>query len=280
MEKVWFITGASSGLGKSLAEAVLTQGGRVVITGRRERELQDISEQYPHQCLPIAFDMTDTQAMHAAVREAKRHFGRIDVVVSNAGEGLLGALEECTEEQIRRNIEVNFTAPTLLTKAVLPLLREQGSGHLIYTGAAAAIANYPGFSVYGGAKAATELLAESVALEIAPLGIFVTVVLPGPFRTGFVANSVEKATESLEAYAPTSGKFGMILSKMDGRQAGDPDRAAKAIIAATEAEKPPFRLVLGKYATDKVRKKSANILAELDVWESVGVPTDFPRGLV
>jgi NAD(P)-dependent dehydrogenase (short-subunit alcohol dehydrogenase family) len=278
MEKVWFITGASSGFGRSLAEAVLAQGAKAVITGRREAELQEIADAFPHQCLPITFDVTDTRAMQAAVSEAKRHFGRIDVVVSNAGQGLLGALEECTEAQIRRNIEVNFTAPTLLTKAVLPSLREQGSGHLVYMGAAAAIANYPGFSVYGGAKAATELLAESVALEVAPLGIFVTVVIPGPFRTGFVANSVERVADSLEAYAPTSGKFGVVLSKMDGRQAGDPDRAAQAIIAATQTEKPPFRLVLGKYATEKIRKKSASVLAELDTWEAIGVPTDFPRG--
>jgi short-subunit dehydrogenase len=285
MEKTWFITGASSGLGKSLAEAVLTQGGRVVITGRRQDALQEIADNFPHQCLPIAFDITDTDALYASVAEARRHFGQVDVVVSNAGQGLLGALEACTEAQIRHNIEVNFTAPTLLTKAFLPLLRAQGSGHFIYTGAAAAIANYPGFAVYGGAKAGIELLAESVALEVAPLGIAVTVVLPGPFRTGFVANSIEYAsetvteipTETTAAYASTSGKFATIISKMDGRQAGDPERAAQAIIAATEAEKPPFRLVLGKYATDKVRKKSESVLKELAAWEAVGVPTDFPR---
>ena len=277
MENVWFITGASSGLGKSLAEAVLAAGARAIITGRSEADLLEIAERYPHQCLPLVFDITDTKAMQDALLEAKRTYGKIDIIVSNAGQGLLGALEDCTEAQIRRNIEVNFTAPTLLTKAALPILREQNSGHLIYIGAAAAISNYPGFAVYGGAKAATELLAESVALEVAPFGVFVTVVLPGPFRTNFIARSLQRTQENTDAYAVTSGKFGTILGKMDGRQAGDPDKAAQAIIAVTQSEKPPLRLVLGKYATDKVRKKSASVLSELENWEATGVPTDFVR---
>ena len=274
--KTWFITGASSGFGRALAAAVIAHGHQVAVTARDVSQVEDFVEDYPLQVRAYALDVLQPESIRQAVAEARRDFGRLDVVVNNAGYGLIGALEECSEEQMLRNIETNLTGPLRVMRAALPIFREQRGGHFINMGAAAAISNYAGFSVYGGAKAGMELASEAVAAEAAPFGVKVTIVIPGPFRTDFITRSLDRADQSVPEYAVTAGKFRGFLEKVDGKQPGDPAAAAQAIIQAVESDKPPFRLVLGKYAYQKARRQLDRLRAELDGWETVGLPTDYP----
>lgn len=258
-----------------MAAAVIAHGDRVAVTARDVSKVEDFVEDFPLQAKAYALDVTQPASITAAVGEAQRDFGSLDVVVNNAGYGLIGALEECSDEQMLRNIETNLTGPLRVMRAALPGFRAQGSGHFINIGAAAAISNYAGFSVYGGAKAGMELASEAVAAEAGPFGVKVTIVIPGPFRTEFIARSLDRASAPVAAYAATAGKFLSFLEKVDGKQPGDPAAAAQAIIAAVESAKPPFRLVLGKYAYQKARRQLDKERAELDAWETVGLPTDF-----
>ncbi|WP_009965194.1 oxidoreductase [Verrucomicrobium spinosum] len=266
--KTWFITGCSSGFGRSIAEAALAAGHRVIATARDLRSIAGIECE---TCRVLTLDVTDP----ANIREAIAEAGSFDVLVNNAGYGLLGAVEECDDDQIRRSVEMNFLGPLNVIRAALPMLRSQKSGHIINISAAAAISNYPGFGIYGGAKAALEFMSESLRLELAPLGIHVTLVEPGPFRTNFVTRSLEKASQPLADYDGTSGKFGRLIASMNGKQPGDPARAAKAILAITAVESPPLRLVLGKYANDKARRRAADLEKERSAWETIGLPTEF-----
>lgn len=275
--KTWFITGASSGFGRSLALALLQEGEQVALTARDEDKLADLVDDFPLQARAWTLDVTKPATIERALAEARAHFGRLDVVVSNAGYGLLGALEECSDEQIVRNIETNLLGPLRVMRAALPGFRAQGGGHFINLGAAASVSNYAGFAVYGGAKAGMELASEAVAAEGAGCGVKVTVVIPGPFRTDFISRSLDRAESSppVPEYTATVGRFASFLAKVDGRQPGDPAAAARAIMAVAAAEKPPFRLVLGHYAYQKYRKHLDKVRAELDAWESVGLETDF-----
>ena len=274
--KTWFITGASSGFGRALAAAVIAHGHQVAVTARDVSQVEDFVEDYPLQVRAYALDVLQPESIRQAVAEARRDFGRLDVVVNNAGYGLIGALEECSEEQMLRNIETNLTGPLRVMRAALPVFREQRGGHFINMGAAAAISNYAGFSVYGGAKAGMELASEAVAAEAAPFGVKVTIVIPGPFRTDFISRSLDRAEQSVPEYAVTAGKFRGFLEKVDGKQPGDPAAAAQAIIQAVESDKPPFRLVLGKYVYQKARRQLDRLRGELDGWEPVGLATDYP----
>jgi NAD(P)-dependent dehydrogenase (short-subunit alcohol dehydrogenase family) len=273
--RVWFITGCSSGFGLALATRVLARGQRVIATARDPRVLAELAGRYPELCRVLPLDVTDTAQVKAAVATGLEAFGRLDVVVSNAGYGLLGAFEELGEEQIARNFATNFFGALAVIRAALPIFRAQKSGHFVNISAAAAIANYPGFSIYGAAKMALEGVSESLAAELKPLGIKVTIVQPGPFRTGFISRSLEPAGSHLPDYDRTSGSFSRLLRSMDGKQPGDPDKAAEAILAVVESEKPPLRLVLGKYAHDKVRKKISDAEQERAAWEAIGLATNF-----
>ena len=277
--RVWLITGCSSGLGLSLAALVLARGERVIATARRPAEIGGLIAGYPETCRVLALDVTNSSQVKAAVAEGAAAFGRLDVLVNNAGYGLVGAFEELGEEQIARSFETNFFGALAVIRAALPILRAQGSGHIVNISAAAVISNYAGFSIYGAGKWALEGVSESLAAELKPLGIKVTIVQPGPFRTGFIARSLERAENHIADYDRTSGKFLRFLESMEGRQPGDPDKAAEAIVAAVESGSPPLRLVLGKYANDKVRNKLAATAGERAVWEHVGLPTDFPPNL-
>ncbi|MCX6951822.1 MAG: SDR family NAD(P)-dependent oxidoreductase [Verrucomicrobia bacterium] len=197
------------------------------------------------------------------------------MVVNNAGYGLIGALEECDDEQIARNFETNFFGALRVIRAALPILRAQRRGNFVNISAAAVIANYPGFSIYGATKWALEGASEALAAEVRPLGLKVTIVQPGPFRTEFVSRSLERATGHVPDYDVSSGKFRRLLETMSGRQPGDPIKAADAIIDAVASENPPLRLVLGKYANDKARRKLASAARELDAGGAAGLATDF-----
>lgn len=272
---VWFITGCSSGLGQVLAAELLIRGRRVIATARDGATLRDLAGHFPETCKALTLDVSDAARVKAAVREAADAFGRLDVVVNNAGYGLVGAFEEISAAQMERNFAVNFFGALDVIRAALPILRAQGSGHIVNISAAAVISNYAGFSIYGAAKWALEGVSESLAAELRPLGINVTIVQPGPFRTGFISRSLERAENQIAAYDRTSGKFLRFLETMSGRQPGDPGKAAEAIIAAVESAAPPLRLILGKYANGKARKKSCDAEKERAAWEHVGMSTDF-----
>ncbi len=273
--RTWFITGCSSGFGAALAEAALARGHRVAATARDSAALDALAARYPETCRVLALDVTDASQVGAPVRQAHDAFGQLDVVVNNAGYGLIGAFEELSPEQIARNFETNFFGALTVIRAALPILRAQGSGHIVNISAAAVISNYAGFSIYGATKWALEGVSESLAAELKPLGIKVTIVQPGPFRTDFIARSMEHAEHRIAAYDRTSGKFQRLLESMAGKQPGDPAKAAEAIIAAVESDAPPLRLVLGKYANDKVRRKAVEMEKERAAWEHIGLPTDF-----
>lgn len=271
--KICLVTGSSSGFGRAIVEAALAAGHRVIATARDIRSIADLERE--GRCHLMTLDVTDAAGIPHVIREAAQIWGSIDVVVNNAGYGLIGAVEECGDEQIRRNFETNFFGPVNVVRAALPLLRARKSGCIVNISAAAAIANYAGFGIYGAAKAALEMMSESLRIELAPLGIRVMLVQPGPFRTDFISRSLERAGQRLEDYDRTSGTFARFLETMDGKQPGDPERAAKAIIAAVESEAPPLRLILGKYANGKARRRSADAEKERTAWEHAGLPTDF-----
>ena len=273
--RVWLITGCTRGIGLALGLAALARGQRVVATGRQPSDLAHLAERFPETCRVLAIDVTDSSQVKSAVAEAVGAFGRLDVVVNNAGYGLIGAFEELGAEQIARNFDTNFFGALEVIRATLPFLRAQGSGHIVNISAAAAISNYAGFSIYGATKWALEGVSESLAAELKPLGIRVTIVRPGPFRTDFIGRSLDRPMSHLADYDRTSGKFLRLLESMAGQQPGDPGKAAEAIIAAVESDTPPLRLVLGKYANDKARRKLADAENELAAWEHVGLSTDF-----
>ncbi|MBW4694169.1 MAG: SDR family NAD(P)-dependent oxidoreductase [Lyngbya sp. HA4199-MV5] len=273
--KVWLITGSSTGFGRSLAEAVLKHGSRLIATARKPEQLDDLVKQYPDRVKAIWLDVTQPQSIREAVEAAIATFGRIDVLVNNAGYGLIGALEEVSDAQIQRNFDTVLFGSINMMRAVLPIMRQQQSGHIINMSAIAGFTNELGFSIYGGAKFALEGVSEAVYGEVAPLGIKVTIVEPGPFRTDFIGRSLDRAEHSMEAYQPTVGKFLQFLNTIEGSQPGDPDKAAQAIIQVVNAENPPLRLVLGRYAYSKFREKIESLTQELNEWEAIAANTDF-----
>lgn len=273
--RVWLITGCSSGFGRALAEQVLQRGHRLIATARDISTLAELVAQFPETCRALTLDVTNAAQVKSVVAESAGAFGQLDVVVNNAGYGLIGALEECDDEQIWRNFNTNLFGALRVIRAALPILRPQKRGHIINLSAAAAISNYAGFSIYGGAKCALEGVSEALALEVQSLGIKVTLVEPGPFRTDFISRSLDRGTKPIADYEASSGKFAAFLEKVNGSQPGDPVKAAQAIIHITETDRAPLRFVLGKYANDKALKQLEVRRRELDAWKEVGLPTDF-----
>jgi NAD(P)-dependent dehydrogenase (short-subunit alcohol dehydrogenase family) len=273
-EKVWLITGCSSGFGRALAEAALERGDRVVATARDTASLLELAARWPGTAHLAELDVTDAVRCNAVVEEAVRVFGRLDVLVNNAGYGLVGAVEEATPEQIERNFAVNFFGPLALMRAALPHFRAAKAGHILNISAAAAIANYAGFGIYGAAKCALEGVSESLALEGRSFGLKVTLVQPGPFRTDFISRGLERTQPILPEYEASSGKFAKFLATIDGKQPGDPVRAAQAMLRVVDAERPPQRLVLGRYALEKSRRTLAQREAELKAWEESSLGAD------
>jgi NAD(P)-dependent dehydrogenase (short-subunit alcohol dehydrogenase family) len=275
--KTLLITGASTGFGRSLAKEALERGHQVALAVRNPESVADLVAQFPAKAHSIGFDLTNLPDAERAVAETVEQFGTLDVLINNAGYGLLAALEESTDEQLARNLETNFTGPFRLIRAALPVMRGQKSGHVITMSAIAAYANHPGFAVYGGAKAALDAACDAASQEVAPLGIKFTQVIPGPFRTDFIGRSLDHGPR-IPDYEGTVGKFGGFLSKMEGKQPGDPAKAAAAILDLMDAEKPPFRLLIGGYAHTIFAKNLAAQDAEMKAWKEKGLPTDFAPG--
>ncbi len=273
-QKTWFITGCSSGMGAALARAALARGDFVILTARNIGPLAGFPA-HPNS-LALELDVTQPEQIRASLAAAIAARGRLDGIVNNAGAGLLGALEDCTSEEIAACMAVNFHGPVRIMQAAAPLLRAQGGGHVVNISAAAAISNYPGFSIYGAAKAALEAASESYRAELAPYGVKVTLVQPGPFRTPFTGRSLRRTARQSPAYEGTAGKFSALLAKMDGRQPGDPDKAAQAIVRMVHEGRAPMRLVLGSYARRKALDTAALRLRELDDTEPLSAGTEFP----
>ena len=275
---VWFITGASKGFGHALAEAVLAHGQRVVVTSRRVKDVQLLANQWPDRVLAAELDVTNADAARAVVRQAIERFGRIDVVVNNAGFGHVGAIEELSDEELRQQLDVDLFGVINVTRAALPQLRKQRAGHFVQMSSLNGVEVLPGAASYVASKFAIEGFSETLAAEVAPLGIKVTIVQPAPFRTNFLSDESAKWSRPITDYAETVGKARETLRSMNGKQPGDPKRAALAIIRAVEADTPPLRLPLGKMATEHIRATLGSRLEELDAWAKVSAAADFPAG--
>lgn len=269
--RVWFITGASTGFGRKLAEAVLAKGDRVAATARREETVADLVKQYPDHARAIRLDVTDLAQVKASVQAAIGAFGRIDVLVNNAGYGLVGTVEEVSDAQIRHQFETNLFGLLNVTRAVLPLLREQKSGHILNVTSLGGQVSFPTFGMYHGTKYAIEGISESLAQEVAPFGIKVTIVEPGGFKTDFGTRSLARA-ERIPAYQPV---YETLLKAFESAVYGDPARAVQAMIQVVEAAEPPLRLALGADALHVIRAKLNSELEEYKRWESVTVATAF-----
>jgi NAD(P)-dependent dehydrogenase (short-subunit alcohol dehydrogenase family) len=272
-EKRWLVTGCGSGFGREIAAEALRRGHRVVVTSRSLDGLEELAAGVGDRCRLMQLDVTD-EDLEEKARQAAALFGGIDVLVNNAGCALVGALEECSMDEVRANMETNFFGPLRLMRALLPELRRGGGGHIVNMSAAAAIANYPGFAAYGAAKAALEFASEAVRAEAGSLGVKVTLIEPGPFRTGFIGRNLSEAGRVLPEYAGTSGRFREMLRRMDGKQVGDPRRAAAFIVDLVEEGHSAFRVPLGKYALKKQRDRAAALLRDAEAVEERAAATD------
>jgi NAD(P)-dependent dehydrogenase (short-subunit alcohol dehydrogenase family) len=271
--KIWFVTGISRGLGRELAKSILAKGD-VVIGTTRDGDSALPSLSHNLHVLPLELPLAN-QAKRAIVRAHALH-GRLDVVVNNAGYGLLGAIEEVGAAEVQRVFDVNFFGPLQVIQAALPFLRAQRRGHIVNISSIAGLAPLSGSGIYAATKFALEGLSESLAQEVGPLGIRVTLVEPGAFRTDFLsAQSIHNAARSIAAYAETSGKTVHYLHAIAGKQPGDPVQAARAIIEAVEAKEPPLHLVLGSDALRRARAKFQDLSEEIDRWEQLSLSTDF-----
>jgi NAD(P)-dependent dehydrogenase (short-subunit alcohol dehydrogenase family) len=275
-DRVWFVTGASSGFGRAISQAVVDRGHRLVAATRTRGAAQELVDQHPDRSLAIALDVTNAAASRAAFSEAIARFGRVDVVVNNAGYGHVGAVEELTDAELRQQLEVNLFGVINVTRAALPHLRRQRSGHFVQMSSLNGVEGLAGGGYYAASKFAIEGLSESLADEVAPLGIRVTIVEPGPHRTRFANERSAPRARPISDYAGSVGKTREIVSQLDGNQPGDPIRAADAILRAVESDDPPLRLPLGQMALDNIRARLAAQLQELEAWAELSAGSDFP----
>jgi NAD(P)-dependent dehydrogenase (short-subunit alcohol dehydrogenase family) len=269
--RVWLITGCSSGFGRALAEAVVAHGDRLVATARDPAALGDLAGD---GVLAARLDVTDGESIRAAVAAAEEAYGGIDVLVNNAGYGLLGALEELSEAELRAAFETNLFGALWLTRAVLPGMRARRSGHIVQMSSVVGVVSGLGGGAYVGPKAALEAMSEALAAEVAHLGIRVTIVEPGAFRTEFSGRSLRSAVP-LADYAELVGPASAAFRASHGTQPGDPSRGAKAIIAAVESEDPPLRLPLGDESFGWLRTYFQRRIAEVDAAQALGFETAF-----
>jgi NAD(P)-dependent dehydrogenase (short-subunit alcohol dehydrogenase family) len=274
-QKVWFITGAGRGIGFEILKAVLETGDNVVATVRSSAESLADKLGNPENLQVVLLDVTDEQQAIAAANQAVQKFGKIDVLVNNAGFGLLSAVEEATAEEVKKNFETNVFGLLNVTRAVLPHMRQRRSGHIINISSVGGLSGYIGWGVYGATKFAVEGLTESLALELAPLGIHATVVAPGFFRTEFLdAASLTRSSNIIPDYAETVGEMRKIATQVNKKQPGDPVKLAKAIVQVADAEKPPVHLPLGKDSLQRYREKTADFEKDIEAWYDVITGTD------
>ncbi len=274
---VWLITGCSTGFGRELATLVLERGWRAVVTARDTCKVADLADKYGDQALVRTLDVTRRDQIDEVVRDAKEHFGRIDVLVNNAGYGYLAAIEEGEDDAVRAMFETNVFGLIDITKAVLPIMREQASGLVVNISSIGGLTSFAATGYYHGTKYAVEGISESLAIEVKPLGIDVLIVEPGPFRTNWAGSSIKESAIRIDAYDATAGERRRQTGARSGSQAGDPVRGAQAIIDAALSDSPPLRLLLGKMALELARKKIERLSGDFDAWEATTVGADFPE---
>jgi NAD(P)-dependent dehydrogenase (short-subunit alcohol dehydrogenase family) len=267
--KTWFITGISSGLGKCLAQTAIDHGDFVIGTFRSQTQADTFNDLHLGNGLALALDITKSDEIDRAMQLVASEFDGIDVLVNNAGFGLAGAIEETSLAEAREVFEANFFGTLQLTQAFLPLFRKQKSGHIIQISSHGGFKAFPGFGIYNASKFALEGFSEALAMEVAPLGIKLTIVEPGPFRTNFAGNSFRQAKTIIEAYNPTAGAFRARMKQVDGKQEGDPEKAAQAIIEIAKLENPPLRLPLGKIAIVSLTAKLSSVQKDIDDYKEI-----------
>jgi NAD(P)-dependent dehydrogenase (short-subunit alcohol dehydrogenase family) len=268
-KKIWFITGISSGLGQALAEAVINEGHFVIGTFRQQLQADIFNNKYKEDALGIVLDITDGEKIEQTFDFVAKKFKKIDFLVNNAGFGFAGAIEETTEKEIREVFEANFFGTWQVTKSALPILRTQKSGHIIQISSHGGVKAFAGFGIYNASKFALEGMSEALAAEVAPLGIKLTIVEPGPFRTNFAGDAFRQAANVIADYQQTAGVFRERMSMVNGKQEGSPEKAADAIIKIAALENPPLRLPLGKIALVTIGSKIDSIKKDLDDWATL-----------
>lgn len=274
-DKVWLITGSSTGLGRALAQAVLERGYYLVATARQPEQLRELSDRYPDRVTTIVLDVTNAQSIQQAVEAALNAYNRIDVLVNNAGYGTVGAIEEVNDDDVRRQFDTNLFGAINVTRAILPTLREQRSGHILNISSANGISAFAGVGIYSATKFALEAISEALAQEVKPLGIKVTIIEPGSSRTNFSSRALSTLSHQINDYAQTSGKMVQRLQERDGKQPNDPAKAAAAMIQVVESDNPPLRLALGEDSVNLITQKLESMKAELEAWKDVSMNTAF-----
>ncbi len=274
-KKIWVITGISSGLGKALAESVRSRGEYAIGTFRKESQVEAFNNQKLENGHAYFMDMTDEKSMEKAVNQIISKFGKIDVLVNNAGMGFVGAVEEASTDEIRIVLETNFFGALKLTQLVLPFMRKEKSGEIVQISSQAGINASPGFGIYNASKFALEGFSEALAKEVAPLGIKVRIVEPGPFRTNFAGNGLGLAKHIIDDYAETAGRLRHNLKAKDGQQDGSPKKGAEAIISLVNAGNSTLRFPLGKIALRLIENKINMVKSDLEVNISLSESTSF-----
>ncbi|MGC0904404.1 oxidoreductase [Pantoea agglomerans] len=273
---VWLISGCSTGFGRELAQQTIARGFKVVVTARDTSSIADLVEGHDN-ALAVALDVTRQASIDQAVKAALDTFGTIDVLVNNAGYGYQSSVEEGVESEIRAQFDANVFGLFALTRAVLPAMRKARSGHVINITSVAGLIGFASSGYYSASKHAVEGWSDSLALEAGPLGIRVTCVEPGPFRTDWAGRSLHQTPSTLPDYAETAAARMKATAEYSGTQKGDPTRAATAMIAITEHDNPPRHLVMGAWGHEAVTSKLKERLAEIEAWKQTSVETDFPE---
>ncbi len=275
MSKIIFITGVSSGFGKDLLVEAAKEGHTIIGTVRREEQLQEINNIIPGKTFGYLLDVNDHEKVKEIIADVVNKFGRIDVLINNSGYGLMGAVEETSMEEARMQMETNFFGALAVTQAVLPFMRKQKSGHIIQFSSIAGIMSAPGLGLYNASKYALEGMSEALYHELLPLGIKLSLVEPGPFRTKWAGGSMKFAKETINDYYETAGKLRDVITGYSGSQPGNPVKGAKAVLKIIEIENPPLRLVLGKIGTQRVQAKIDLLKKDLEDWKEVSVSADY-----
>ncbi|WP_341528458.1 oxidoreductase [Nostoc sp. UHCC 0302] len=278
--RVWLITGSSTGLGRALTEAVLKRGEIVVATARQPQQLAELETQYPRQIITLRLDVTKPDEVQKAVNQAIATFGHIDILVNNAGYGMMGAIEEISDTDVRQQFETNFFGVLNVIRAVLPYLRHQRSGHILNLSSVCGFVSNAAGGIYCSTKFALEGLSEALAKEVASLGIKVTIVEPGAFRTDFTGRSLSLSNQCISDYGNSSAEIIKLLKQIDGKQLGNPIKAAEAMIQVINSDSPPLRLVLGSDAVAMIENKLTAMRTELEAWKPVAMHTAFDEAKV
>ena len=273
--KVWFITGSSTGFGRILTQQLLEKGETVVATARKPEKLDDLVTNYPDRVLAVRLDVTKPQEVREAVNKAIKTFGRIDVLINNAGYGMMGAVEEVTDAEVRQQYETNVFGALDVMRSVLPQMRQQRSGHILNLSSVGGVVSFPGAGIYCSTKFALEALSEAMAQEVAPLGIKVTLVEPGAFRTDFNGRSLVTTDNLIDDYDQAISGFREWVRDVDGKQPGDPQKAAEAMIRSVEADNSSLRLPLGADAVSAIETKLESVKQDVDTVREVALNTAY-----